>query len=670
MWVNTREFSREAEHFRKHGFYIDAPPGSKLHYDYWSEQLRRCIEGYSVGGMKITGDHYNYLNFTKIKRTRGKKKRQNKKADFPSFWDGDYNFFWAKNIAAYGMPESEYKNLNLVWHPTKLDGGHHLVITKARRKGFSYKIASIAANTYNTVRNSRTLLCAYDSVYLYPDGTMTKTLDNLNFFNEHTGWAKRRQAVNQSKHVRASFYEYDGNGEKIEKGYKSEIQALSFQNADDKGRGKDPTLIIFEEAGAFDNFKTSLLAMLPSVQDGDIVTGQVIAFGTGGDMDGGTIDLENIFYDPDTYNFLPFENEWDDGGGICGLFFPSYMNKVGFMDEDGNSRIEEAIAYEDAQREKLAKNAKDINALDSFMTENPQKPSEAFLQTGNNIFPQGLLKEWEAQLKTNPSYRNLGVHGKLNEHGGKVRFKPDDSVRPVTEFPLRSGTDTTGCVTVFQAPYKNHEGLIPDNLYTIWVDPYALDGGDGKSLGVAYVYKRVNRMSLPDDLIVASYIARPESQDEFNRILFLLAKFYNARIGFENDRGDTIGYAKRTNNLYWLLGEVEILDKSENINIRRLGRKFGTSMGSVQRKDQAMIYLRDWLKTPRGKDKNGTPIYNLHFIYDIGLLRELIKYGKGNFDRVSACLVGMFYMKDLHNREVEEPVSEATETFWEREFFA
>jgi hypothetical protein len=116
--------------------------------------------------------------------------------------------------------------------------------------------------------------------------------------------------------------------------------------------------------------------------------------------------------------------------------------------------------------------------------------------------------------------------------------------------------------------------------------------------------------------------------------------------------------------------EAEIFDKTDGVRIRKLNRTYGTSMGSQHRKNQAEIYLRDWLKAQRGRQEDGMPKLNLHYIYDIALIDELIKYGKkGNFDRVSALLVGMFHMKDLYNKEIEEMYEESDDSFFNRRFF-
>ena len=262
----------------------------------------------------------------------------------------------------------------------------------------------------------------------------------------------------------------------------------------------------------------------------------------------------------------------------------------------------------------------------------------------------------------------MAVNGILVETSTGILFRPSDKVRPVMKFPHNKSDDVRGCIVMYQAPAFKQD-KIPDDLYFIVHDPYASDGY-GASLGAAYVIKRVNNFSKPDDMIVASYVGRPESQDEYNYNLFLLAKYYNAQIGFENDRGEVIPYAKRHRLLNYLLPEAELFDKTDGVRIRRLNRTYGTSMGSSHRKNQAEIYLRDWLRTPRGTQEDGDRKLNLHYIYDIALIDELIKYNtKGNFDRVSALLVGMFHMKDLYNKEIEAEYEESDNSFFNRRFF-
>lgn len=104
-------------------------------------------------------------------------------------------------------------------------------------------------------------------------------------------------------------------------------------------------------------------------------------------------------------------------------------------------------------------------------------------------------------------------------------------------------------------------------------------------------------------MIVASYVGRPKTSDEYNRNLFMLADYYGCKIGFENDRGEVIAYAKRHRKLHRLQEEFEMLDKKE-LRSRTVKRQYGMHM-TEQRKQQGEIYIRDWLTTTRSVDEDG-----------------------------------------------------------------
>ena len=180
LFINTNYFREEALHFMQHGYYCPDPVGTRSHAEYWQEQFRRCKEGYSVGGVKITGAHYGYMNFAQIKMIKdshklkpgemSRKEREEikKTVSFPSFWDGDYNYFWCLDIARNGIDVQDYENLRLHTriHPDFLDGQRHMLVGKARRKGYSYKNGWLAADIYNTIPDSYTMIGAFDKKYL------------------------------------------------------------------------------------------------------------------------------------------------------------------------------------------------------------------------------------------------------------------------------------------------------------------------------------------------------------------------------------------------------------------------------------------------------------------------------------------------------------------------
>jgi hypothetical protein len=143
----------------------------------------------------------------------------------------------------------------------------------------------------------------------------------------------------------------------------------------------------------------------------------------------------------------------------------------------------------------------------------------------------------------------------------------------------------------------------------------------------------------------------------------MLADYYNAKIGFENDRGEVIAYAKRHRKLHRLQEEFEMLDKRE-LQSRKVRRQYGMHMTEA-RKRQGEIYIRDWLITPRGKSAEGEVHLNLHTIHDPALITELIKFNhKGNFDRVMALMIGMYHTRELYNSEVRDVLEDRATDKW------
>lgn len=655
-FVNTEEFRREGQYFLKHGYYTPEPWGSPGWKAYWQEQLNRCKNGYTIAGTTITGDHYAYLNFAQIKLSAEFAKGRSESGErivkntaarkittFPDFWDGDYAYFHAKEIAE--------------------KRGKHLLVAKSRRKGYSYKNGLIAANRYNTIRNSVTVIGAFLKDYLYPDGTMAMVRNYVNFLDQHTGWAKRR-LIDKTDHIKSGYKIESDAGVWVERGYKSQIYAVTFNNNPGAARGKDASLILLEEAGKFPNLKESFMATKPTVEDGLYTTGLIIGFGTGGGDDSNWADFEDMFYDPQPYNLLPFDNIWDENssGTSCGFFVPDFQNKPGFMDANGNSFVSEAQKYEESKREGIKRQAKDTKAIDRHVAEYPFSPKEAFLRIAGNIFPVKLLQDHYNLVVNQGTFKHLGVPGVLGYKDDGIAHYPDSSLNPIVNFPLKAKDDPEGAIVVYQSPFRDKQGKVPPGMYFICHDPYAYDTpyAHGSSLGAAYVIKNINNISNPADMIVASYVGRPQFQDQYNHNLFMLAEYYNAQIGFENDRGDVIGYAKRFKKLQWLAPEFEMA-YDDKLKKPANSRTYGMAMGSGKenlKRNQGLIYLRDWLLQPRGVDAKGVPKLNLHLIFDPALINELIKYdgeNAGKFDRVAAMVVGMYHMREIAYNHASTP---------------
>ena len=112
-----------------------------------------------------------------------------------------------------------------------------------------------------------------------------------------------------------------------------------------------------------------------------------------------------------------------------------------------------------------------------------------------------------------------------------------------------------------------------------------------------------------------------------------------------------------------------MLDKKE-LRSKTVKRQYGMHMTEA-RKRQGEIYIRDWLNTVRSKDESGVQTLNLHKVYDLALLQELIKFNHvGNFDRVMALMIGMYHTRELYNAEVKEILEDNSSNEWfERNYY-
>ena len=646
--VNIENFKIPANEWLKNfkntgtGFYIDAPKHSYEWIKYWDEQEYYCKNGYSVGGVRITGEHYFYLNFCQIQLKTGfgseaikGKKKVEKLVTFPDFWDSDWFYFTECELAR--------------------EAGQHMIILKPRRRGYSYKNAAKCAYNYTFLRKSTSLIIAESSDY--SEETMGMAVSYLDFLMKYTDFGKNRLINKPKDEILAGYEEVLADGTKARSGSFSRLLAMTAKNNASVARGKDANVILFEEAGSFSNLKATYAATRPTVEEGLGVSGQIFVFGTGGDFSAGIVDFDEMFYNPEPYNFRAYSNIWEEGMELnkIGYFLPDYYSKGGFISAKGESQIEEAKIYIEGEIENKKRTSKDPNAVDIMLAEFPRTPKEAFIKASSNIFPKAELQAQINFIKSSKIDQNLGVCGELIDKDGEIVFNPTDKVKPIDSFPLKKDSDREGCFIQYQSPYKE-EGRVPNNLYYIGHDPYGVDSEKGESLGALFVFKQVNNISQPDDLIVAEYVARPSAgQDEYNRIMVMIAKYYNAKIGFENDRGNVIQYCRTNKVLGWLQEEADIYDKGEKVS-NSLSRGYGMSMSNLKKKQQGCLYLRDWLLAKRGIDSNGKIKLNLNMIYSVPLLEELIKFDyDGNFDRVSACIIAMYYQKQIETKPIDRP---------------
>lgn len=644
--LNSNKFRQACIQFQNTGSYCSYPSGTSEYYQFWDEEMNRCINGYTADdGDYITGYNYFYINYCPIQRIVHTVKKlpdgttkviKTRSLQFPDFYDYDYYFFLA-------MAEAEEK-------------GKHMCVLKSRRKGYSYKNAAMACRNYYLIPNSKTYIYASNKQYLTEDGILTKAWDYMDFVDKNTAWGKKR-SVNTSMRKRAGFFTKDEFGNEIEMGYKSEIIGVSLKDNPDATRGKAGKLIIFEEAGSFPELGAAWQIARPSVEQDGIAFGTMVAFGTGGDPGSSFEALRDMFYNPDGYNCLSFENIWDSAvsNTKCGFFIPQYTNldirnedgKRIYMDDDGNTNVKLSLQYILDERKIVIQNATSSVAVDRYVAERCITPQEACLEFNGNIFPKKELQEQLGLIRTNKALQNHKQVGDLIfDQSGQLKWIPK-KLGDITKYPLGKDDDPKGAIVIWEHPVKD----APLGLYIIGVDPYDHDQSGTNSLGSSIVYKRFQSFESYYDIIVAEYTGRPATAEEYYENLRKLAIYYNGRIMYENERKGLFPYFTAKHCDYLLADQPDIIN--DIVDNSKVQRKKGCHMNK-QIKQWGEGMIKDWLNEEYAPGKK-----NLTRILSEPLLEELISYNDtGNFDRVMALMQVMIYKEQLYNVVVKQKEKE------------
>ena len=383
----------------------------------------------------------------------------------------------------------------------------------------------------------------------------------------------------------------------------------------------------------------------------------MIAFGTGGDEGSYFETLKDMFYNPDGYNCLGFDNIWDEhtSNKKCGFFIPQYTNndirdEKGnrlYMDKDGNTLHKLALEYTLSERRKVIENATNTNTIDRYVAERCITPQEACLEFGGNIFPKKELQQQLGLIRTNTQLQNHKQVGDLIfDESGSIKWIPKKH-GDVTKYPLGKDDDPTGSIVIWEHPAKDATA----GLYIIGVDPYDHDQSGTNSLGSSIVYKRFQNFEEYYDIIVAEYTGRPATAEEYYENLRKLALYYNARIMYENERKGLFPYFTAKHCDYLLADQPDIIN--DIVSNSKVQRRKGCHMNK-QIKQWGEGMIKEWLNEEYAPGKK-----NLTRILSEPLLEELISYNDtGNFDRVMALMQVMIYREQLYNVVVKKKEKE------------
>ena len=669
-FINTHYFYEVADYYRKTGKFTNYKVDSIPHRQFRKREQYRRKNGFeapcllmpdgSIRNVRITGAHYNFLNYTRIEQLdessikKGVTDTAKKHYDFPKFFDSQY---WIFHIMEFAE-----------------SNGFHLLIDKTRRGGFSYIMAADSTNAVNNLSRKVVIHVAADKKYLTMRGGLTDfCINNLRFLEEKSPF-KRGVLSPVNTDFRLGYKL--PNGVEADNSWKSALLSVSANNNPDCAIGKDAVKVKVEEVSTMENFNEFMDVTEPAMRTGAYTTGMLTAWGTA--TSGNMQMFESNFYNPKEYNFMPFENVWDRDarGEICGFFKPycwglqGEYNGIKGVDKDGNSNL--LIGLEIAKKERLAKKeavdnySKYINYLGQYAN----FPAESFSSTTENIFSSEELTEWENRLKIDTDL-HFYIDGILEEDAlGKVSFKSNERIlkegKKVYDWiygvPRRGNENPHGCIRRWFAPETievpfgdgGSRREIPAGLYSISYDPVGIDK-KGDELTLKHSHNSIKVWMNPHYIngykqkLVAAYYGRPDTLEECDRICFMLAKYYNC-VGttcVEVNRGETVNNFKKWNALKYLANEpLFVWDTTMK---GKYASTYGYIITDGAKKLDAMRLLKEMLYEEIGKDEFGKPVRMFHRIYDYQSILELKKWSlKGNFDRVSEMLIRAIEYKSIN----------------------
>lgn len=672
VFVGTEIFSRVADFYEKHGCYCLEPDDSPNAIKFWQREMDRRVKGVQaycklyikdipaylaaksdaerkalLHKVRITGDHYNYLNYGRIERAPNEKERKqldkegrfkvNTVEGFPRFWDGDYWNFKIDELIA--------------------NNSCNLCKAKARRKGFSYKRGSQAANTINANKNVTVTLAADQMDYLTEKGATSYMVKvNLDWYEDKTYWRRGYLSENFDKGIELG-YKKSKEGQKAF-GFRSKLLSVAIGKNESAAVGKKAIETDFEEAGKCPNLQKALDVMMSNSESGAMRIGTIRVYGTGGTKGANWEAFSNCFYNPGKNDMLPMENIWDANSrhAVCGFFFPQIWDYEPFI-EDGNSLLF-ASWKDDYDKKRGAEKEKDAGEYNIYVGQRANSPNEAFTNTQENIFHSPELTNHINAIKYDKS-NHFYEDGWYILDDGRVRFitkqecieraifGSDRFHEYITDVPHNSKTDVHGCIREFYSPIPND-----GSLYFISYDPYRVDKNKEEvstknSLASFQVWMRTNsKIPYMGKRLVASYCGRLDTMEAVDKLVLYACLRWNCKVLYEAGTGELV-----TNFKKWGYRDKLLKDPSSYINRSVDGPRitgYGIVIGDGDIKLEGMRMVRDFLYEIVGKTSDDTPIYRFNQIYDISFLLELDRFIFGrNADRLSSAIVAMFeFRKD------------------------
>lgn len=627
---NPSWFTEARDTFVRTGHYTRFRRNSRSWRAFWKEQFIRCKYGMTSHGYTITGDHYYFLNFYRLKDLDNVEEAgMGRQEIFPNFLEGQYEWFHYLKLA---------RKLRM-----------NACMMKARGAGYSEIEASIISNSYNVIKGSINVCTAFAQTQL--DKLLEKVWANINwlYYNTDGGMAHLSQAKNSNYLRRASHYEIR-DGQKIEVGWGSQIQGI-ITDKPGKLRGDRTDILMFEECGLWPQFTKAYT-------QADALVGQIgrqwglrLMGGTGGESGPQIEGLRKMYYEPQLFGVLPYRHNFTKNGeyAITSFFLPAFrtIKELSLLDSRGWLDDEDGKAYFNKTRDLKAQDPEEFT---TFCAEYCFDGEEAFSLEGNNKFNKILIAEQLANIRIHkdspkPERGTLEYIFKNGQHSrenitGLRWIKNNSGDVQIIEHPIwtQVSYDEEGN----ELKYEKMNGL-----YVAGIDSIDLGMEDTSALtkdpsNFCIVIKR-RQFGLKDPTYVAMYKARPNDVRDAYKTAIKLLQYYNCKANLEATRVSMLSWAREKKYLnYFMYRPVATYPAGNNPKRRTIG-----TPASVAIIDHQTDLIRDYVND------------FCHNIWFEEMLDELSRYTdemKRKFDIIAAmglCELGDEDMMGVTPRQIE-----------------
>lgn len=426
-----------------------------------------------------------------------------------------------------------------------------------------------------------------------------------------------------------------------------------------KTAGLTPATAIFDEVGK-GPIKKPYTAAMPSYDTPYGWRLSPILAGTGGEVELSK-DAQEMFSDPDTYNLLVMD--WDilNRRAMKGKTWKERKWAMFVPGQMANSGVKRTIGLgdylgkpDDKKLNKIKIDATDFEASTNKLNEERKKLStkdrvaytshtmfypftidDCFLSSSQNLFPVEYAIKHKNDLLESGQYSGMLCDVFL-ESGNKLGTTKSN--KQLAGFPF-SGGIIDAPVQIFEMPQSNR---FDDFIYVAGQDPYKQAKSDTPSLGAFYVFKR--RVGIRDPYayrIVASYVSRPSSIDQFCRTCEVLQKGYGAICLMENADQMYEQYLNRKSGMpasFFLFAGEAIANKYVKAGSRQNSKLGLYPTPGNQNLLFSCVVDYCWQDFVIGYDDNtglDITVKGIELIDDIALLDEIIQYKPGlNVDRI------------------------------------